>query len=656
MALYEHIEKYLKSGKPGLEGMFTGQVLCIVALVCWYLMVAKELSHALALLRGVMAMPTGPTRIDTRENPFSKSIHYRLRCVAKRRKVFSAVLFAYRLLAAAVLVFVGTFFLVYTVSVTELILNAVALGIILDIDDLLFDALATTPGRHLVHQLDPLPMPSLPRLRGADAKSVSMSIGIPLLTIIVYISMLDPFVGTLQAVSEAMCGGNLGFVWQVDKRRIVLMAPTSGGGWEDQDETKIYAVQEGERIGFGLEKDETKYGLWLQDVSSLGDLTVLSLAESIDLFNPDCGDLGDTEPMLNYLRFFLQNDSVQGCADAAKFCTSITSLPDYGVDDGKGWATRMLCSATCGCQTPAGDNIFVQGCPYGSGRACQESESFLAFRQNTACVEQNASSLRNYAPWVRWIDALQTYGNLSANLSANLKGKEEALLIAQAMWDHGCGFQANLTAENISWGSCFGWNSSFEWEFKTLEAFCPVSCGCSRETVDSACPEPFGYTCDELETRSCLTYNGQHFCPGFSTSVSGTLPFNFIATDPSLASLMFAPVYASLLSCLAHFSGAETYGIRLDLEPRGTLLIGRFHIFLVDEAWDEAALSSSLFSTSVSDFQQRFNQTLLTQGVSLTAAGLTMELLSISPGALPVRRLEHDDGSLADLVLHTPGS
>lgn len=53
------------------------------------------------------------------------------------------------------------------------ILNAVALGIILDIDDWLFDALATTPGRHLVHQLDALPMPALPRIRGADAKSVS---------------------------------------------------------------------------------------------------------------------------------------------------------------------------------------------------------------------------------------------------------------------------------------------------------------------------------------------------------------------------------------------------------------------------------------------------------------------------------------------------
>ena len=83
---------------------------------------------------------------------------------------------------------------------TELILNAVALGIIVDIDDLLFDALATTPGRHLVHQLDALPMPSLPRVRGADAKSVFMSIGIPCLTILVYISMLGPFVGTLQEV------------------------------------------------------------------------------------------------------------------------------------------------------------------------------------------------------------------------------------------------------------------------------------------------------------------------------------------------------------------------------------------------------------------------------------------------------------------------
>jgi hypothetical protein len=45
----------------------------------------------------------------------------------------------------------------------------------LDIDDLIFDSLATTSGRHLVNHLEPLPMPSLPRVRGADIKSILMS-------------------------------------------------------------------------------------------------------------------------------------------------------------------------------------------------------------------------------------------------------------------------------------------------------------------------------------------------------------------------------------------------------------------------------------------------------------------------------------------------
>ena len=102
-----------------------------------------------------------------------QATHYRLRAVSLKRKIFSTLLFVYRMVAAGFLLYVGTAFLSYTVSITELILNAVALSIILEIDDLLFDALATTPGRHLLQQLDPLPMPPLPRVRGADVKAAS---------------------------------------------------------------------------------------------------------------------------------------------------------------------------------------------------------------------------------------------------------------------------------------------------------------------------------------------------------------------------------------------------------------------------------------------------------------------------------------------------
>ena len=109
-----------KSGRDGFESYFTGQMLCIVALICWYLMVAKEVSHALGLHRGIMAVPSGRTKIDTRENPFTQHRHYTLKSVAKRRKFFSFVLLVYRLFAAVLLVWVGTYFLVYTVDVTEL--------------------------------------------------------------------------------------------------------------------------------------------------------------------------------------------------------------------------------------------------------------------------------------------------------------------------------------------------------------------------------------------------------------------------------------------------------------------------------------------------------------------------------------------------------
>eukprot|EP00434_Breviolum_minutum_P010077 symbB.v1.2.008890.t1/scaffold488.1/size197422/23 len=399
----------------------------------------REVSHALALHRGIMATPRGPTKLDTRENPFTQVTHYRLRAVAARRKIASAILLLYRLVAAALLLYVGTNFLVYTVNVTELILNAVALGIILDIDDLLFDAMATTPGRHLVHQLDPLHMPSLPRIRGADAKSVFMSLFIPGLTILVYYSMLEPFVGTLSSVKDAMCGGNQQFVWTLDKRRITQLSPTYGGGWEEEEGSiKTEAIMEGED---GLVGNNSRFGLWVNSVSVLSDLSVTSLDSLVDSGNQACGDLANEEPMLNYLRYFIGNKSIKGCADVVPSCSSITKMPEYAVDGGIGWAARMLCSQTCGCQNPGGPFINVQGCPHGTLRACSATTEFKTFVESGLCLEKEADVLRDFAPWKAWIEEIRSYGRQT---SGYLSGRANALILAQAMEDNGCGFIANL--------------------------------------------------------------------------------------------------------------------------------------------------------------------------------------------------------------------
>ena len=80
-----------------------------------------------------------------------------------------------------------------------------------------------------------------------------MSLAIPTITLLVYFTMLEPFVTTLESVKGAMCGGNQNFVWALDKRRIIHLSPTFGGGWEEQEDSlRPLAIQEGEDIDFGM--------------------------------------------------------------------------------------------------------------------------------------------------------------------------------------------------------------------------------------------------------------------------------------------------------------------------------------------------------------------------------------------------------------------
>lgn len=67
------------------------------------------------------------------------------------------------------------------------------------------------------------------------------------------------------------------------------------------------------------------------------------------------------------------------------------------------------------------------------------------------CFDKNVTFLQQYGPWVKWVEAIRAYGESEGELA----GKREALLIAAAMWDHGCGFGANLSAQNVQWGDCY---------------------------------------------------------------------------------------------------------------------------------------------------------------------------------------------------------
>ena len=38
------------------------------------------------------------------------------------------------------------------------------------------------------------------------------------------------------------------------------------------------------------------------------------------------------------------------------------------------------------------------------------------------------------------------------------------------------GVESGVRARNVSWGSCLQWPSTFDWKWKTVEFFCPITC------------------------------------------------------------------------------------------------------------------------------------------------------------------------------------
>eukprot|EP00435_Cladocopium_sp_Y103_P069805 s1182_g34.t1 len=279
-----------------------------------------------------------------------------------------------------------------------------------------------------------------------------------------------------------MCGGKLNFVWAFDDRRITMMASTNASQLREYG--KVDAI---DQAGGYTAGPHTDYGVWVEDTFQLGYLFQLSLADQISTWNPNCEDLAANETMLNYLRDGLGNWSIKSCQDAIPYCRSVTTLPDWGLDGGKGFLTRMLCSETCGCSDPGGEFIYVQGCPYDS-RQCLASPKYLEKLSGTPCREMNASELRNFTPWVSWVQDLKHFAQVTGMEHNN---RMQAEVLANHMWDYGCEFKFHMTSNNISWGDCFQWGPLFDWGFKTLAFYCPITCGCMATPItdqDSRCP------------------------------------------------------------------------------------------------------------------------------------------------------------------------
>ena len=45
------------------------------------------------------------------------------------------------------------------------------------------------------------------------------------------------------------------------------------------------------------------------------------------------------------------------------------------------------------------------------------------------------------------------------------------------------GVESGVRARNVSWGSCLQWPSTYDWKWKTVEFFCPITCSWAAREV-----------------------------------------------------------------------------------------------------------------------------------------------------------------------------
>jgi hypothetical protein len=208
---YDLLKTYLGDGN-GRDLGALGPVMCVLALVTFILTVSKEANAAVSLLPALRKIPQGRTSCLT----FSDEGAMRIDQLSFARMICFIFFVALRIGIVVLLVIYGSLYLVYTTSMGDLLLNAVALEFIMNMDELIFEALAPFHVKSLVAGAECLAKLSWKKWHGLDLHCVTTIIASFSTVAVFFIFVLHPFVDILVETRDAICAGDVEFVFTTD--------------------------------------------------------------------------------------------------------------------------------------------------------------------------------------------------------------------------------------------------------------------------------------------------------------------------------------------------------------------------------------------------------------------------------------------------------
>jgi hypothetical protein len=121
--------------------------------------------------------------------------------------IISVLVFLPRFAVLTILWYVGVKYLVATIQLEELILNAVALEVILHVDEMLYDIFVPAPSKMVLQKTHPMPRPNWGPKSGRAQPFLKVLL-MAVLLLLVRFAMLGPVIDNLEEVARVMCDGD----------------------------------------------------------------------------------------------------------------------------------------------------------------------------------------------------------------------------------------------------------------------------------------------------------------------------------------------------------------------------------------------------------------------------------------------------------------
>jgi len=204
--------------KKQMSRTFDGPVMCLLALTCWVLTVGKEIASGTRLLQAVLALPAARgAGMHVVKGPDGTEIAG----AGRVAKVLAVVTYTVRVTVAVVLLIMGCRYLAYTSSMQDLLLNAVALEVVMNIDELVFGAIAPNRVRQAMAIIAPMKTNFWPKLKPWELKSVGICVLLVGTVLWVRLTVLQEHIDNLKDAHTELCGGLQSFTVVTDRLGMV---------------------------------------------------------------------------------------------------------------------------------------------------------------------------------------------------------------------------------------------------------------------------------------------------------------------------------------------------------------------------------------------------------------------------------------------------